>query len=135
MRKILLLLFIAASQLAFAQSDSSKGSLTFSGYLEAYYAYDFNQPGNHELPFFLYNFKRHNEVNLNLGFINANYSSSRVRANFGLMAGTWPHYNSAAEQSLLQHVWQANIGVKLCGIRISGSTEVYFPPILDLKAR
>src|SRR5690242_17590790 len=106
MKKILLLLFIAANKLAFAQSDSLKGSLTFSGYAEAYYAYDFNQPDNHELPFFFYNFKRHNEVNLNLGFINANYIAKNVRGNFGLMAGTWPQYNSSAEQPLLQHVWQ-----------------------------
>lgn len=114
MKKILLLLFIAVNQFAFAQTDSSKGSLTLSGYAEAYYAYDFNQPDNHELPFFIYNFKRHKEINLNLGFINANYSSNNVRANFGLMAGTWPQYNSSAEQSLLQHVWQANVGLKLC---------------------
>lgn len=113
MKKLLLLLLIAATHFAFAQTDSSKGSVTFSGYLEAYYAYDFNQPDNHELPFFLYNFKRHNEVNLNLGFINANYTSSRLRANFGLMAGTYAQYNLAAEQSLLRLVWQANIGLRL----------------------
>src|ERR1700733_8459656 len=100
MRKILLLLLIAVNQFVFAQTDSSKGSVTFSGYAEAYYAYDFNQPDNHKLPPFLYNFRRHNEVNLNLGFINANYTAKNVRANFGLMAGTWPQYNSSSEQSL-----------------------------------
>jgi hypothetical protein len=114
MKKILSVLLIAMTQWAFAQTDSSKGVFTFSGYAEAYYCYDFNQPDNHELPSFLYNFKRHNEVNLNLGFINANYTARNVRANFGLMAGTWAQYNSSAEQPLLQHVWQANIGVKLC---------------------
>ncbi len=113
MKKILPLLFISASQLVFAQTDTSKGSVTFSGYGEVYYAFDFNEPDNHELPFFLYNFKRHNEVNLNLGFINANYTSSRLRANFGLMAGTYAQYNLAAEQSLLRLVWQANIGLRL----------------------
>ena len=68
MKKVLPLLLIAVYQLAFGQTDSSKGSVTFSGYAEVYYCYDFNQPGNHELPSFLYSCKRHNEVNLSLGF-------------------------------------------------------------------
>jgi hypothetical protein len=87
--------------------------LQITGYLEAYYSYDFNNPGNHERPSFFYNFNRSNEVNLNLGFINANYTTNSIRANFGIMTGTWAQYNSSAEQSLLQHVWQANVGVKL----------------------
>jgi hypothetical protein len=43
-----------------------------------------------------------------------NYTSQHVRANFGLMAGTYPQYNLSAEQELLRHVWQANVGLKLC---------------------
>lgn len=113
MKKNLTLLLLIINQVAFAQTDSSKGSVTFSGYAEAYYAYDFNNPDNHELPFFLYNFKRHNEVNLNLGLVNINYSSSRVRANLGIMAGTYVQYNLAAEQELLRYVWQANVGLRL----------------------
>jgi hypothetical protein len=95
------------------QPDSSKALLAFSGYLEAYYSYDFGNPANHERPSFFYNFNRHNEANMNLGYINASYSAKNVRANFGLMEGTWPQYNSSAEQSLLKNLWQANIGVKL----------------------
>ena len=113
MKKLLLLAFIAINHLSFGQADSLKGNLIFSGYAEVYFCYDLNQPENHELPSFLYNFKRHNEVNLNLGYANASYSSQRVRGNFGLMAGTYPQYNLSAEQDLLRHVWQANIGLKL----------------------
>ena len=112
MKILFTLLFIAVNQLVFAQADSSKGSMTFYGYAEVYFCYDFNQPDNHELPSFLYNFKRHNEVNLNLGMVNVNYTAKYVRANFGLMAGTYPQYNVAAEQEVLRHVWQANIGLK-----------------------
>jgi len=103
----------AVSSASFVQSDSSKASLVFSGYLEAYYSYDFGNPANHERPSFFYNFNRHNEANLNLGFINASYTAKNVRANFGLMEGTWAQYNSSAEQPLLKNLWQANIGVKL----------------------
>lgn len=87
--------------------------LTFSGYLETYYSYDFQNPGSHEKPAFLYNFNRHNEVNLNLGFIKANYTTDKVRGNLALMAGTYAQYNLSAEQGLLKHVFEANAGIKL----------------------
>ena len=106
-------MFSLITSASFAQADSSKASLTFSGYAEVYYSYDFGNPGNHERPSFFYNFNRHNEANLNLGFINAGYAAKNVRANFGLMEGTWAQYNSSAEQPLLKNLWQANIGVKL----------------------
>ncbi len=114
MKKYFLPVLLLSSGFATAQIDSAKNPLTISGYLEAYYSYDFSNPENHQRPSFFYNFNRHNEVNLNLGYINANYTSQNVRGNFGLMAGTWAQYNSSAEQPLLQHLWQANVGVKLC---------------------
>ncbi|MEP7264724.1 MAG: porin [Bacteroidota bacterium] len=96
-----------------AQDSTKTNPLTFSGYAEVYYSYDISNPATHERPSFFYNFNRHNEVNLNLGFINANYTAQNVRGNFGLMAGTWAQYNYSAEQPLLRNLWQANIGVKL----------------------
>lgn len=96
-----------------AQDSLGMQNLTFSGYAEVYYSYDLNQPGDHNKAFFLYNFSRHNEMNLNLGYINADYTASKIRANFGLMAGTYPQNNLSAEQPLLQHVWQANAGIRL----------------------
>ena len=113
MKKILLPVILLTANIASAQIDTLKPNLSFTGYAEVYYSYDFSNPGNHERPSFFYNFNRHNEVNLNLGFINASYTSKNVRANFGLMVGTWVQYNSSAEQSLLKNVWQANVGVKL----------------------
>lgn len=113
MKKTIFILLGVFALTANAQTDNGKSSFTFSGYAEVYYSYDFNQPANHERPSFFYNYSRHNEFNLNLGFINANYSSQKVRANLGLMAGTYPQYNLSAEQELLRHLWQANVGVKL----------------------
>ena len=90
-----------------------KNPLTVSGYLEAYYCYDLGQPVNHERPSFFYSYNRHNEVNLNLGYLKANYSNEKVRGNLALMAGTYAQYNLAAEQALLKHVYEANAGVKI----------------------
>ncbi len=114
---LLKILFVAilslTASIVFAQSDSTKSSFALSFYAELYYSYDFGNPENHERPSFFYNFNRHNEVNLNLGYINASYASQHVRANLGLMAGTYAQYSLAAELRLLQNLWQANVGLKL----------------------
>ncbi|MFV8333300.1 porin [Flavobacterium sp. GSP14] len=93
--------------------EKEPNSFTFSGYLEMYYSYDFGKPSNHERPGFIYSHNKHNEVNLNLGLIKVNYEKNNVRGNFALMVGTYPQYNLASEQPLLQNIYEANIGVKI----------------------
>lgn len=95
-----------------AQVDSS-GHIAFTGFADVYYAYDFNNPRNHERPGFIYNHKRHNEFNVNLALVKAAYASEGVRGNLALMAGTYAQYNLAAEQALLRNIFEANAGVKL----------------------
>lgn len=98
--------------LLFAQNDSLK-KLTFSGYGEIYYSYDFTKPINHEKPNFIYNHKRHNEVNANLMLVKANYKEESIRANLGFMAGNYAQYNLGSEPNWAQFVYEANIGAKL----------------------
>lgn len=92
--------------------DSSSG-LTISGYAEAYYSYDFNKPLDNNRPGFIYSHNRHNEFNLNLGFIKASYTQERVRANLALAAGTYMNANYAAEPAVLKNIYEANVGIKL----------------------
>lgn len=87
--------------------------LTISGYVEGYYSYDLNQPSNNIRPSFLYNFNRHNEFNLNLGFIKAAYATERVRANLAVAVGTYMNANYAAEPATLKNIYEANAGYKL----------------------
>lgn len=108
-----------------AQSDGSRSDvsattaapssgLTVSGYIEAYYSYDFTAPKtNQERPGFLYNHKRNREVNVNLAFLKGAYTSDRVRANLAIQVGTYAQYNYAAEQGLVKNIFEANAGVKL----------------------
>lgn len=86
---------------------------TISGYVEAYYNYDFNRPLNNTMPSFLYNFNRDNEVNLNLGYLKATYQSDKVRGNFSFATGTYMNANYSAEPDLLKNIYEANIGVRL----------------------
>lgn len=102
--------FACISMQANAQQSNP---LTFSGYIETYYSYDFSNPANHEKAAFLYNHNRHNELNLNLGLLKASYNTDKIRANIGIMAGTYAQYNLAGEQGLLKNIYEANIGFKI----------------------
>ena len=96
-----------------AQGTTKTNPLTISGYAEVYYSFDFGTPANHERPSFFYSYNRHNEANLNLGFVKANYTTDKIRGNVALMAGTYPEYNLAAEQGLLKNIFEANVGFKI----------------------
>ena len=114
--KKLILAFVLAFGLGSSmaqQAEKEKSPLTFSGYVETYYSYDFNKPANHTKPNFVYNHNRHNELNINLGFAKMNYATDKVRGNLAVMAGTYAQYNLAAEQDLLKNVFEANVGVKI----------------------
>lgn len=94
-------------------AQDSTGLLTISGYTEAYYQFDFNKPSDNNRPGFVYSHNRHNEFNLNLGFIKANYTAERVRANLALAAGTYMNANYAAEPGVMKNMLEANVGIKL----------------------
>ncbi|MBC3787360.1 porin [Spirosoma utsteinense] len=94
-------------------ADSNTG-LLLSGYIEAYYTHEFTAPKTaQERPAFLYNHKRNREVNINLAFVKAAYTTDRVRGNLALQVGTYAQYNYAAEQDLVRNIFDANAGVKL----------------------
>lgn len=113
MPKLYALLFTFSLVNLYSQNADSARVIELSGYVEAYYSYDFAQPSNHLRPSFFYSFNRHNEVNLNLGLIKARYADSKLRGNIGIMAGTYSQYNLANEPGLLKNVFEANAGVKI----------------------
>lgn len=88
-------------------------SLKLSGYLETYYCYDLAKPANHVRQPFLYSYNRHNEVNLNLGYIKLAYATEHIRAGIALMAGTYSNDNLAAEPGVLKNILEASTGFKI----------------------
>lgn len=99
--------------IGFSQIDTSAERLSFSGYAEVYYTYDLNQPDNHTRPGFIYSHNRHNEFNLNLGFVKATYSTERVRCNIALAAGTYMNANYSSEAGVLKNIYEGNAGFKI----------------------
>jgi hypothetical protein len=97
----------------FSQQDTTKNTFSLSTYLETYYAYDFGNPPDHTRPSFIYSYNRHNEVNLNLGFIKAEHITHNTRANLALMAGTYSNANLSSEPGVFKNIFEANMGIKL----------------------
>lgn len=89
--------------------DSLK--IDFSGFIESYYAYDFNKPSeNQKLPF-MYNYNRHNEFNINNALLRVRARYENVYASFAVHAGTYVEDNYAAED--IQLISEAIVGVYL----------------------
>ncbi len=111
MRSFILILLLMISCCCFSQNDSvSKIRLT--GYLETYYSYDFSKPFNLEKPDYNYNYKKHNQLNVNLAYLKANYQSNRIRSNIALMTGNYAKYNLSAEPNWAKPLLEANLGYK-----------------------
>lgn len=111
-----LVFFSLLSTIVLAQNDSiehRKPILAVSGYMDVFYVYDFNQPQGKERQAFLFNHNRHNEVNLNLGFVKLGVENLKYRANLALQAGTYATDNFAAEPGLLKNIFEANVGISL----------------------
>jgi hypothetical protein len=114
MKLITVLFFMVSIVEIFSQSDTTiKGSITMSGLVDVYYSFQFSNPKQDLKSDLFYNYKRNNAFDINLVLLKANYSDEKVRANIGFMAGGYAEYNLAAESSLAQKIYEANVGVKL----------------------
>ena len=111
MIRIIMLTFGLIFSCSTYAQDGSK--INVSGYLESYYGFDFNNPVDNNRPSFVYSHNRHNEINLNLGFIKGAYNNGIVRSNLAFMAGTYANANLASEPGVLKNIFEANVGLKL----------------------
>jgi hypothetical protein len=89
-----------------------QGKVTVEGYIDAYCAYDFNKPASGNRPYFV-SMARHNEMTINLAFIDVKYSSTRLRARFVPGFGTYINANYSDEPGALKNIVEANAGIKL----------------------
>ena len=84
-----------------------------SVYIESYFTYDFNKPVDNNRPGFIYSHNRHNEFNVNLGYIKASYTTDKIRGNLAIATGTYMNANYAAETGVLKNAYEANAGFKI----------------------
>ncbi|MBY0245808.1 MAG: porin [Sphingobacteriaceae bacterium] len=104
--------FILCSIIAIG-AHAQTNPLKITGYVESYYNVNLRNVNSNSQANFIYSFNRQNELNINLGFIKANYEKNNVRANLALMTGTYAQANLAGEPSGLRNIYEANTGVKI----------------------
>lgn len=110
MKKYLTLFCLFFLGILFAQNKSEL-KLTFSGFLETYYSYDFNQPQSEEKLPFMYNYNRHNEFNVNIGLLRAKVEYENVYASIALHSGAYVDDNYANEK--IKYLNEAFVGLYL----------------------
>jgi hypothetical protein len=74
-------------------------TVSFGGFVDSYYAYDFGRPVNFDRPFTT-QAVRHNEFNVNLAYVEAKVSGPRVRGRLALQAGTSVQSNYGGEPAI-----------------------------------
>lgn len=116
MKKLIITIAVIATLAGgFAHAEDKKPdtALTFNGYAETYYSYDFNQPINNTKPPFIYSYNKNNEVSVNLAFVRGSYNADSVRANLALAGGSYMNSNYASEPGVLNNIYESNVGLKL----------------------
>lgn len=95
------------------ESWSGAPEVLLTGYLDVFYAYDFNRPETpYRQPFF-FNHNRHNEFNLNQALIGVGVNHNRYRASLALQAGTYSNDNYSNEPGVLKNIYEAFVGMAL----------------------
>lgn len=95
-----------------ADSVAAPNPLTFYGFVDGYYGYDFKHAATHDRPAFLYSHNRQNEFTINQGLVGLRYDNGRVRGAFGLHAGTYPMANYAAEPPVFRNIYEGYAGFR-----------------------
>lgn len=105
--------FTAKAQTTDIPVKKAENLFVFSGAIDTYYAYDFSAPSDRNRLYTTQAF-RHNEFNLNWGYLQASYQNKQVRANLAFHTGTYVQANYAAEPNeLTRLIAQANAGLRL----------------------
>ncbi len=110
---LILIVVNGSAQDSTISKGDKRDAFNFSAYIEPYYSYDLNKPASNTRPAFIYSHNRHNEFNLNLGYIKASFVSERARANLAFATGTYMNANYATEPGVLKNIFEANAGYKL----------------------
>jgi len=88
------------------------GKVKIGGLIDTYYGYDFNKPVTSDRAYCVSS-PRHNEININLAYIEVQYINERVRGRLVPGFGTYINSNYANEKGTLKNLIEANVGVRL----------------------
>lgn len=102
------------------QNSDTMSNISWSAYLETYFGFDTPGHASNERPLYFYSFHRSNEVQVNIALVSAQLQRERLRANIGIMTGSYAKRNLAHEPFIFQFVHDANVGIQLTEKKIFG---------------
>ncbi len=91
--------FLISLIILFAAQMIHATEVKLGGFVDTYYAYDFNRPLTQDRDYTT-QAVRHNEFNLNLAYLEAKITDDRLRSRFALQTGTSVQSNYAAEPNI-----------------------------------
>lgn len=103
---------VANSGLPEQTDTTQEQGLQFTGLLDVYYGYDFNEPANNQRPYFVSS-ADHNRITVNLAYLGITYKKEKYRARIIPAIGTYMNANYATEQGGFRFLHEANAGVRL----------------------
>ncbi len=111
LRKIPVIILFLETMVVLQSVAQDSAKTAVGGFVDAYYAYSLQ---NHPYQTRSYTTQplRHNEFNLNLGFVDVKHQSDNIRGRFALQTGTYVESNLATEPELLKHVLEASVGTR-----------------------
>lgn len=116
MRIIVVVLILIIAHSIFAQQDSTSKAnpdVRFSGFMDVFYAYDFNKPLSEKRLPFLYNHNRHNAFHVNLAIARMDIIHPGYKATLAFHSGTYVVDNYALENETLKLMHEAHIAISL----------------------
>lgn len=120
MKKQSYLLSLLILATTFTQAQANEKKVSVGGFVDTQYTFDFNSPASGDRAFTTQP-ARHNEFNINLGFVDVQYTTEKIRSRLALQAGTSVQANYSSEPTngavsggdLARHIQEARIGYKL----------------------
>lgn len=109
--KIILFALILSANTSYANKIDS--SIKVNAYLEAFYNITQRNGNINSMPDIYVNHRDLNQLSINAAIVDFNYSKNRMRANAGLMTGSYSRYNYNGNDYDYKNIYQLNIGFEL----------------------
>ena len=114
MKKIILSTLLFSVLYAKAQNDTTSSlKVNLEGFLDVYYAYDFDDASKQDRQSYIFNHNRNNTFSFNLALLKLTAETDNFRSNITFQLGDYVHYNLAHEPNALKNVFEAYGGVKI----------------------
>ncbi|MBU6123050.1 porin [Hymenobacter siberiensis] len=95
-----------------AVATATPSPLSYYGFVDGYYGYDFDYANGNSRPSFIFSHNRQNEFTVNQALVGVRYNDGTVRGTVGLHTGSYPAANYSKEDLVFQHIYEAYAGFR-----------------------